>query len=152
METEILERILGEHPFFRDMSEHHLRILVESATVVRFESGDLIFREGEPAHRFYLIRTGTVALQQSAYRIEPFTVITLSAGDIIGWSWLFPPYRWRLTAKAIDVTRAISMDGALLRAECEEDHNLGYDLMKRFAQIIDSRFDALSDHLVEVGR
>jgi CRP-like cAMP-binding protein len=152
METEILERILGEHPFFRDMSEHHLRAVVECATVVRFEPGDVIFREGEPAHRFYLIRTGMVALQQVSYRIEPFTVITLHQGDIIGWSWLFPPYRWRLTAKALEVTRAISLDGEMLRVRCDKDHDLGYDLMKRFAEIIDSRFDAISDHLVEVGQ
>jgi CRP/FNR family cyclic AMP-dependent transcriptional regulator len=152
METETLEKILGEHPFFKGMKERHLRTLVESATVVRFEPGDAIFREGDPAHCFYLIRTGKVTLQLVSYRIEPFTVLTLDQDDIIGWSWLFPPYRWKLTAKALDVTRAISLDGTRLRTGCDEDHDLGYELMKRFAQIIDRRFDALSEHLVEVGQ
>ena len=152
METETLEKILDEHPLFKGMDERHLRALVESATVVRFEPGDVIFEEGEPAHRFYLIRTGRVALQLVSYREEPFTLMTLEAGDIIGWSWLFPPYRWKFTATALDVIRAISIDGRGVAARCNEDHDLGYELMKRFAQIIEDRVEALSAHLVAVEK
>ena len=151
MEIETLEKILDEHPFFRSMKEHHLRIIVESATVVRFEPQQVIFHEGEPAQRFYLIRTGKVALQLVSYRTEPLTLLTLGEGDIIGWSWLFPPYRWKFTAKGLSVTQAISLDGGSLRARCDEDHDLGFELMKRFAQIIDNRVEALSVHLVAVG-
>ena len=152
METQTLEKILDEHPMFRGMKEPHLRTIVESATVVRFEPGDVIFEEGEPAHRFYLIRTGKVALQLVSYRIEPFTLMTLEEGDIIGWSWLFPPYRWKFTAKALGVIRAISIDGRAVCARCDEDHDLGYELMKRFAQIIENRVEALSVHLVAVEK
>ncbi|MGA3167538.1 MAG: cyclic nucleotide-binding domain-containing protein [Terriglobia bacterium] len=151
METETLEKILGEHPFFRGMKAQHLRTIVESATVVRFEPGEVIFEEGEPAHRFYLIRTGRVELQLVSYLIEPLTLLTLQEGDLTGWSWLFPPYRWKFTAKALSVTQAISLDGGSLRARCDEDHDLGFELMKRFAQIIDNRVEALSVHLVAVG-
>jgi len=108
MEAVALEKVLGEHPFFRGMKEQHLRSIVESGMVVRFEPEDVIFEEGEPAHRCYLIRTGRVALQLVSYRIEPLTLLTLEEGSIIGWSWLFPPYRWKFTAKALEVTRAIS--------------------------------------------
>ena len=149
METETLEKILDEHPFFRGLKAHHLRTVAERATVVRFEPGEVIFREGEPAHRFYVIRTGRVALQLVSYRIDPLTVMTIEQGDIIGWSWLFPPYRWKLTAKALEVTRAISLDGRSVCTRCEKDHHLGYELMKRFAQIIENRVEALSVHLVE---
>jgi CRP/FNR family cyclic AMP-dependent transcriptional regulator len=152
METETIEKILDELLFFRDMKDQHLRAIAESATVVRFEPGEVIFHEGEPAHRFYIIRTGRVALQLASYRIEPFTLMTLKEGDIIGWSWLFPPYRWKLTVKALDPTRAISLDGRSLRTRCDEDHHLGYELMKRFAQVIDNRVEAHSAHLVEVGK
>jgi CRP-like cAMP-binding protein len=152
METETLEKILDGHPFFRGMKESYLRTIVDSATVVRFEPGDVIFEEGEPAHRFYLIRTGRVALQLVSYRIEPFTLTTLDQGDIVGWSWLFPPYRWKFTARALGVTRAISLDGARLRAICDEDHDLGYELMKRLAQIIDNRVESFSAHLVAVEK
>ena len=151
METEALEKILDAHPFFRGIKEQHLPTIVEGATVVRFEPGEVIFEEGEPAHRFYLIRTGRVALQLVSYRIEPVTLLTLQDGDLIGWSWLFPPYRWKFTAKALSVTRAITLDGGSLRARCDEDHDLGFELMKRFAQIIDNRVEALSVHLVAVG-
>jgi len=151
METETLEKILGGHPFLRDMKESHLRTIVDTATVVRFEPGEMIFEEGEPAHRFYLIRTGRVALQLVSYRIEPITLLTLQDGDLIGWSWLFPPYRWKFTAKALSVTRTITLDGGSLRARCDEDHDLGFELMKRFAQIIDNRVEALSTHVVEVA-
>jgi len=152
METETLEKMLDEHPFFRGMKAQHLRNIVESATVVRFEPGEVIFHEGEPAHRFYVMRTGRVALQLVSYRIDPFTLMTLEQGDIIGWSWLFPPYRWKFTAKALEVTRAISLDGKSVCTKCDEDHELGYELMKRFAQVIDKRIEALSVHLVEVGK
>jgi CRP-like cAMP-binding protein len=147
-----LEKILDEHPLFRGMKTQHLRTIGESATVVRFEPGNVVFEEGEPAHRFYLIRTGKVALQLLSYRIEPFTLMTLEQGDIIGWSWLFPPYRWKFTAKALDVTQTISLDGRSVRVRCDEDHDLGYELMKRFAQIIENRVEALSVHLVAVEK
>jgi CRP-like cAMP-binding protein len=150
VETETLERILREHPFFKEVKEHHLRAIIESATVVRFEPGDVIFREGDLAQSFYLIRTGKVVLQHACYRVEPVTVLTVGQGEIAGWSWLFPPYRWRLTAIALEITRAIAVDGAKLRARCDEDHDLGYGLMKQFAKIIDIRFDAVSERLVEV--
>ena len=137
---------------FKGMDARHLRALVESATVVRFEPGDVIFEEGEPARRFYLIRTGRVALQLVSYRVEPFSLMTLEGGDIIGWSWLFPPYHWKFTATALGVIRAISIDGRSVCARCDEDHDLGYELMKRFAQIIESRVEALSVHLVAVEK
>jgi CRP-like cAMP-binding protein len=148
MQTLTLEKTLEEHPLLRGMNEQHLRTLAESATVVRFEPGDVIFEEGEPAHHFYLIRTGKVALQLTSYRVEPFTLMTLEEGDIIGWSWLFPPYRWKFTARALDVIRAISLDGRSVCAKCDENHDLGYELMKRFAQIIENRVEALCVHLV----
>ena len=152
METETLENIWDGHPFFRGMKAHHLRTIAEGAAVVRFGPGEVIFQEGEPAPRFFVIRTGRVALQLVSYRIDPFTLMTLEQGDIIGWSWLFPPYRWKLTAKALEVTRAISLDGKSVCTKCDEDHELGYELMKRFAQVIDKRIEALSVHLVEVGK
>jgi CRP-like cAMP-binding protein len=152
METLTLEKILDEHPLFKGMKEEHLRTLVESATVVRFEPGDVIFEEGDPAHRFYLIRTGRVALQLVSYRIEPFTLMTLEEGDIIGWSWLFPPYRWKFTAKTLDVIRAISIDGRRVCARFDEDHDFGYEVMKRFARIIEDRVEALSVHLVAIEK
>ena len=152
MGTGILERILGEHPFPRDMKEDHLRAIAGSATVVRFEAGDEIFREGDPAHRFYLIRTGTVALQQVSYRIEPFTVLSLNQGTSLGWSWLFPPYRWKFSARTIHPPRAFAMDSRCLRDKAENDHDLGYELLKRFSRVFETRLETMRLQLADVSR
>ena len=88
---ETLEPILEKHPFLKGLQPHHLKILVGCASNVRFEAGSFIFREGEEAERFYLIREGRVALQLSSDRRGPLNILTLREGDILGWSWLFPP-------------------------------------------------------------
>jgi|SRR5271157_6092318 len=147
---ETLQPILAEHPFFRGMEESLLQVLVGCACNVRFEGGDLIFREGEEADKFYLIRSGRVALQLFADRRGPLTISTLEDGDILGWSWLSPPYRWKFTARALEVTRAIYLDGKCLREKSEGDNHLGYELLKRFVHIIENRFQATRLQLLNV--
>jgi CRP-like cAMP-binding protein len=132
------------------MEQHYLQVLVGCARNVRFESTDVIFREGESANEFYLIRTGKVALQLFADRRGPLTVLTLEEGDVLGWSWLSPPYRWKFTARALEPTRAISMDGKCLREKAEYDHDLGYEILKRFVQVIEERVRATSTKLLNV--
>jgi CRP-like cAMP-binding protein len=147
---ETLEPILAEHPLFNGMEPRHLQILVGCARNVRFESADVIFREGEDAKVFYLIRAGKVALQLFADRAGPLTVLTLGEDDVLGWSWLSPPYRWKFTACAIETTRAICVDGKCLREKAETDHELGYEILKRFVQVIEERVRATSLKLLNV--
>jgi CRP/FNR family cyclic AMP-dependent transcriptional regulator len=147
---ETLRPILAEHPFFQGMDEGLLEIIVGCACNVRFEKDDMIFREGEEANKFYLIRSGKVALQLFADRRGPLTVTTLEDGDILGWSWLSPPYRWKFTARALEVTRAISLDGKCLREKSERDNHLGYELLKRFVHIIEGRLQATRLQLLNV--
>jgi CRP-like cAMP-binding protein len=75
---------------------------------------------------------------------------TYGEGDVLGWSWLIPPYHWRFDARAIEPTRAISLDARCMRTKCENDHDLGYELMKRFARIIEQRLDATRWQLLDV--
>jgi CRP-like cAMP-binding protein len=147
---ETLEFLLAELPLFSGMEQRHLQILAGCARNVRFESTDVIFREGETANEFYLIRTGNVALQLFADRRGPLTVLTLEEGDVLGWSWLSPPYRWKFTARALETTRAISLDGKCLREKAEADHELGYELLKRFVHVIEDRVRATSLQLMSV--
>ena len=147
---ETLKSILAEDPFFTGMKQRHLQILVGCARNVRFESEDVIFREGEQANMFYLIRTGKVALQLFADRRGPLTVLTLNEGDILGWSWVSPPYRWKFTARALETTRAISVDGKCLLEKVEKDQALGYELLKRFVRIVEERLRATSMQLLNV--
>lgn len=147
---ETLEAILAKHPFFDRLEQRHLDLLVGCASNVRFDAGQFILREGEEANHFYLIRHGKVALEIFAGHRGPITVETLEDGDIVGWSWLFPPYRWRFDARAVEITRAIALDGKCLRTKSEQDHDLGYELLKRFARIVEERLQATRLQLLDV--
>ncbi len=145
-----LELIIAEHPFFKDLKSEHLQFIVGCASNVCFNPGTFIFREGEEAEQFYLIRQGKVALEIYVPQRGSVTIQTISAGDILGFSWLFPPYRWHFDARALELTRAIAFDGKCLRTKCEEDHDLGYEFMKRFASIIMQRLQATRIQLLDV--
>lgn len=147
---ETLEAILAKHPFFDRLEQRHLDLLVGCASNVRVDAGQFILREGEEANHFYLIRHGKVALEIFAGHRGPITVETLEDGDIVGWSWLFPPYRWRFDARAVEITRAIALDGKCLRTKSEQDHDLGYELLKRFARIVEERLQATRLQLLDV--
>ena len=137
-----LERIVREHPFFAGLGEAPCKLVTGCAKNIRFEAGQYLFREGEPADQFYLLRHGRVAFELSAPGRGAVTFQTVGEGDIVGVSWLIPPYRWTYDAKAIELTRAIAMDAACLRRKCEADHDLGYDMMKRFMPVLLQRLQA----------
>ncbi|GIV19669.1 MAG: hypothetical protein KatS3mg023_1420 [Armatimonadota bacterium] len=145
-----LETILAEHPFFAGLEKRHLEVLTGCASNALFQEGQIIFHEGEQANEFYLIREGRVALEIHAAGVGTVTIQTLNAGDILGWSWLVPPYRWHFDARAVEPTRAIVLDGECLRRKCEQDHDLGYELLKRFAEIITQRLQATRLQLLDV--
>jgi CRP/FNR family cyclic AMP-dependent transcriptional regulator len=150
MTMETLQRILAEHPFFKGLEMPYLQLLAECASNVRFNAGEVIFREGEEADLFYLIRQGKVAVEMFAPNRGPVIIQTLGEGDLLGWSWLIEPYRWRFEARAVELTRAIALDGECLRLKCEEDHSLGYELMKRIAHVIEHRLQATRLQLLDV--
>jgi CRP/FNR family transcriptional regulator, cyclic AMP receptor protein len=147
---ETLENILAEHPFAKDLDRRYLDLLVGCAANVRFEAGHFVFREGEEAKHFYLIRHGRIALEVFAAPAGEVTIMTLGEGEVLGWSWLFPPYRWKFDARAIEMTRAIALDAQCLRSKCEADHDLGYELLKRFAFMVEQRLDATRLQLLNV--
>jgi CRP/FNR family cyclic AMP-dependent transcriptional regulator len=144
-----LERIVREHPFFSGLKEEFCELISECAKNVRFEAGQYVFHEGQPADQFYLLRSGRVALQISAPE-RTFTVQTVGEDEIVGASWLVPPYRWGFDAKALELTRAIAMDAACLRGKSEGDHDLGYELMKRFMPVLIQRLHATRLQILDV--
>ena len=137
-----LERILSEHPFFAAFPKEHRELLAGCAKNHRFNAGQFVFHEGDAANEFYLIRHGKIALEIVAPGRQPIVFETLQDGDIVGASWLVPPYRWMFDARAVDLTRAIGLDAACLRGKCEADHHLGYEMMKRFLPILVGRLHA----------
>jgi len=109
---------------------------------VDFKPGDLIFREGEAANRFYLIGEGRVQLGAEALDRPDVLVDYIGEGDVLGWSWLFPPYTWNFTARAVEPVRAVFFYGTWLRDAAEKDHDLGYELTKRIAQVVIQRLQS----------
>jgi CRP-like cAMP-binding protein len=148
--VETLERILVEHSFFAGLAPRHVELLLGCASNVRFDAGQLIFRHGEEANQFYLIRQGRVALEIYAPQRGSIIIDALSDGEVLGWSWLIPPYHWQFDARAVELTRAIALDGKCLRKKCEEDHDLGYELLKRFAHLVGERLEATRLRLLDV--
>jgi CRP-like cAMP-binding protein len=150
MKTTTLESIIKEHPFFQDLPPPHLDVIVGCAKNVRFAEGATLFREGAPADQFYLLREGLVSLDVHAPGRAGTSIQTISTGDVLGWSWLFPPYRWQFSARAMQPVRAIAFDGKCLRKKCEADHDLGYELMKRVVRIMMQRLQATRLQLLDV--
>jgi CRP/FNR family transcriptional regulator, cyclic AMP receptor protein len=140
--AETLERIIVDHPFFASMASGHIQLITGCAKNVHFEEGQVIFHEGDEADQFYFIREGLVAVGLMTPHRGFHTVQTVGEGDVLGWSWLVAPYRWHFDARTRQATRALAFDGKCLRARCEEDHHLGYELLKRFTHIVTERIDA----------
>jgi CRP/FNR family cyclic AMP-dependent transcriptional regulator len=145
-----LEPIIREHPFFQGLEDHHLQLLAGCAANVRFDEGHVIFREGDPADHFYIIREGLVAVELMIPQHGSTTVETVSEGEVLGWSWLFAPYRWHFAARTQQPTRAVAFDGKCLRTKCEQDHDLGYEFVKRFAHIVTERLEATRLQLLDL--
>ena len=150
MPAESLERILAAHPFFKGMEPVYHQLFVDCASNVRFEAGEYIFREGEVANQFYLIRHGRVAVEVSTPERGSVIIQSLGEGDVLGWSWMMPPFRWHFDARAVELTRAIALDGRCLRERSEEDHDLGFQLMRRAAQVMEERFQATRLQLLDI--
>jgi CRP/FNR family transcriptional regulator, cyclic AMP receptor protein len=150
MAMEDLKNILITHPFFAGMRPEHLQLVVGCASNVRFDAGTFILREGEEANEFYLLRHGKVGLEVYAPERGPITIQTLGEGEILGWSWLVPPYRWKFDARVIELTRAIALDGKCLRDKLESDYQLGYELLKRFSQVMVERLQTARLQLLNV--
>jgi CRP/FNR family cyclic AMP-dependent transcriptional regulator len=147
---ETLERIISEHPFFIGLDQGFTNLMVSCASNVRFKAGTYILKEGDAANTFYLIREGRVAVEVLAPQHKPIIVSTLGVGEILGWSWLLPPFRWKFHARAIDDIRAIALDGKCLRTKCQENHDLGYEILQRFARIMERRLEATRLQLLDV--
>ena len=136
------------HPFLAGMNHKHLALLADCAMEVRFAPGQVIFREGDLANRFYLIETGQVVLETAEPGSKPAVIDSIRGGDLLGWSWIFPPHVWHFTARAVEPTVAIFFYGTILREYCERNHSLGYELFKRMGAVMVKRLQATRQRIV----
>jgi CRP-like cAMP-binding protein len=147
---EPLEQLLAEHPFLQGLAPQHLSRLAECAEVRQFAANQFLFREGEEVKEFFLVRYGQVAMEIFTARRGPITVQTRQEGDILGWIGLPPPFQWNFDARAMVMTRTIALNADCLLRACEEDHNLGYELLKRFISRMAHHFKSMKLQLVNI--
>ncbi|MEU0938551.1 MULTISPECIES: cyclic nucleotide-binding domain-containing protein [unclassified Embleya] len=130
--------------------KEHLDRLLAFGRPVTFESGSRLFEEGRPARNFWFVESGSVCLDMHVPGRHAVTVETLGSGELIGWSWLFPPYRWHLGAQAVSTVRALEFDAAAMRAECERDPDFGRAITLACAQVIAGRLRASRLRLLDL--
>lgn len=144
-----IEEYLPEHPFFQGLDQQAVALLSGCAKNVHFRPGQYLFREGEGADTFFVIRSGRVAIEMRM-PTEEVVLDTAHEGDVVGWSWLIPPYRWTFDACATEETSAIAFDGQCLRGKCETDPALGYALLQRVVQVLSSRLHSARVRLLDL--
>lgn len=145
-----LDAIVLDAPVFAGLEADRAAQLAGCAQTTGWEAGEMLFREGDDADAFYVVRRGRVALELFVPNRGSLTVETIEPGEVVGWSWLFPPFRWHFDGRAVEAVRAIAVDGACLRAKCDDDPALGYDLLRRFSQVMLERLQATRLRLADV--
>ena len=144
-----LYQLVERQPFFKGMKARQLQVLADSAMVMNFETGQVIFQQGGPANRFYLILEGQAVLESELPDQTAIPIQTLGPGDDLGWSWLFPPYSTQLSARALAPTKTLFFYGTRLREQCEQDHELGYQIMSRIAEVTTHCLQMMQGRLME---
>jgi CRP/FNR family cyclic AMP-dependent transcriptional regulator len=145
-----VERVLADHPLLKGCEPRYIQLLAECARNVQFNTDEVIFRQGEEADQFYLIRRGRVALEIPTPQGGPIILQTAGQGDFLGWSWMITPYRWHFDARAVELTRAVALDGRDLREKCDSDHDFGYEVVTRVARIMELRLQATRLQLLDI--
>lgn len=150
VQTERMAERVALHPFLAGISRNQLALLTDCAIPVRFKKGQVVLQEGDFANRFYLIESGKVVLESGVELGQPVVIEEIGPGDLLGWSWMFPPHVWHFTARAIEATEAIFFYGTILREYCERDHSLGYELFKRMSPIMLRRLQAAREKMLSL--
>jgi len=145
-----IDDLLVEVPALEGVEAEHLELIAGCARNAAFHDGEYLEREGDPADTFHVIRHGAVALETYVPQRGALLIETLHEHDLVGWSWLVPPYRTEFDIRAVGAVATIAFDGACLRGKCADDPALGYELLTRFAQVIVRRLQSTRLRLIDV--
>jgi CRP-like cAMP-binding protein len=148
--TRDIHDLLAGHPFFAGLDQDELAFVAGCGSTAHFAAGSYVAHEGDPADVFYVVRSGLVALEIAAPDRGPIVVDSVGEGEILGVSWLFPPYRWQFDARVVEPTRAVALDGACLRAKCDTDPRLGYKLTQQLAEVMRHRMQSARVRLLDL--
>jgi CRP/FNR family transcriptional regulator, cyclic AMP receptor protein len=149
MNTSSMANLLSEQRFFAGIPDRFVATIGELASERRADIDELLWRQGQRADRFYLVKTGRIAIEQYAPGRDPIVVDQASEGDVVGWSWLVAPYRWTFDARAVEPSSLIDIDAAALRDRFGVDPILGYEVMQRFFPVMGRRLSSALERLVE---
>ena len=149
MESNAIKDTIAELAFFKDLKPEHLKLILGCATKMNFKQGHFLLTQGNDADYFYIIKSGKVHIEADAGDKGPVTIESLGTGDILGWSWLIQPYKWRFDALAIEPTSVIAFESKRLRTLCEENKQFGYEMLKRVTHVITHRLLATRMKLME---
>jgi CRP-like cAMP-binding protein len=145
----IVEYLSG-HPFFAVLDAASVQELAGCARNEHIRAGQYLFREGGKAELFYVIMHGRIALELHGPGTGPLVLETVSNGEVLDWPWLIPPHQWAFDARAVEPTSVVSLESACLRAKCDADPRLGYELIQRVAQIMSDRLLATRVRLLDL--
>jgi len=145
-----IEDLVAGTPSLASLPAEHRATIAGCAGNRAWTAGEYIFKEGDAATTFYVIRAGAVAIETFVPGRGQMTIETLHEGELLGWSWLFPPYRMAFDARALETTHTLAFDGVCLRGKCDADPALGYDLMKLFAAVFLDRLQQTRLRLLDI--
>ena|SRR3990167_5395057 len=145
-----IKDLLKEYDFFKGLSPNHLELIAGCGANVHFKKGKYIFKQEEASNYFFVIRQGHVALEIDGVEKGILVIQTLDPGEVIGWSWLIPPHKYSFSARALEETSLIALDGKCLRQKCEKDNHLGYELLKKFSKVLAKRLELSRLQLLDV--
>jgi CRP-like cAMP-binding protein len=146
--TQTLVQELSNYPFFKGLQPDALELIAGCTFNAVFESDQFIFQAGDEANTFYVIRSGKVVVQAGGADRGMVILQTLGPGDVLGWSWLFPPYRWFFDVRTLELTHTIVFDATCIRAMSEQHEEFGYELMKRIASVVGERLHATRQQIL----
>ena len=140
---------LSAHEFFSEFSDDLLEFLCECSSSYEIKKGQLLFRQGENADKFYVVRSGLISLQMPAILGPTLEIQTLDNDQVLGWSWLISPYKWNFQSKAEEDTELLQFDGAIILARCEQDPKFGFELIKKFAALMSVGLNAAREKMMD---
>ena len=149
MSKQSTEDYLSTHTFFSGLDDSYRKFLSNSATELQINKGGVLFKQGDRADKFYLLRKGQVSVQVPALMGPSLEIQTLGEDQVLGWSWLIPPYRWNFLARAVEDSELLEFDGGAILARCEEDPKFGYELFKCFAALMSERLGAARQKMMD---
>ena len=140
---------LSAHEFFSGFSDDALKFLCECSSTLMIKKGQILFRQGENANKFYVVLNGHISIQIPAIMGPTLEIQTLSKGQVLGWSWLIPPYKWNFQTRAEEDSELLEFDGTDILARCEQEPKFGYELLKRFAALMSERLNSARQKMMD---